>query len=107
MNANMAIRSENKETKPHLPPEASVPASVLIELQRAFFNLISQAETAKVERIEAKQAYDEKARAFEEARRSLFEVAEFLQKHQTAGPNSCDWMAVASERLEAVDRPSP
>ena len=76
----------------------------LIELQRSFFGLIAQAEQAKLERIEAKRRYEEKLRTFEEARRILFEVAEFLDKEQQPGhPSPCNWVEVASARLQAID----
>jgi hypothetical protein len=89
----------------HTAPETAVPASVIIELQRSFFSLVSSAEMAKTERIQAKKSYDEKAREFEEARRALFEVAEFLLKHQNLDQaDACDWMAVAKARLEAVEQ---
>jgi hypothetical protein len=83
----------------------AVPSSVLTELQRSFFGLVSQAEQAKQERIRAKKAYDEKLREFEEARKALFEVAEFLATHQgKTQTEACDWIAVAKSRLEAVEQ---
>jgi len=55
--------------------------------------------------VEARKVYDEKASKYEEARRALFDVAEFLMNHQPTGSStSCDWMAVAQERLDAVEK---
>ena len=90
--------TEEAAAEPSEEPRASVPESVVLEMQSRFYEMIDEVEVAEEDAVEAEKKAEEKRSNARMKKDRLREIGQFLDRFIDTGPSNLNYREMA-ERI--------